>query len=316
MSDEAAPLAVTVCTVLRHAEDLDRFLEALQQQSMPASAFDVVVADATPAGAPAPAPGSHRYEIHLVRVAPGTTPGAALNAAWKAAKRPAVGFLAVDAVPDATWVEYLSRTLHRGRRLVTGRWEPTLDTLSRAGALQFRLWSSARDAPLVSVDQLGCHREDLDSAGGFDEQDDDPYRCALDLAVRLVEAGVDPTFNRWLVCRYDLEPVDLRQMIATRAVGADAVRLLASSPGARGRLLTGGVFPGRAQPAALLALFGLIFMVRDRRAVILVAPWWHQRTCVKPLAAGPRRRRVVLPGVFAFDVLDAALGLKARLSKN
>lgn len=316
MAVVAVPHEVTVCTVVRGEENLPRWLDALDQQSLPTPGFDVVIVDATAAGLQAEPAGTRRFETTVVRVDKDSTHGAALNAGWQAARGSGVGFLSADVVPAETWVEATARDLHRGRHLVSGWWQPTEATLGCAGTLSYRLWSVAREVPLASTEQLGCRRSDLAAVGGFDEELTDAVECDLDLAIRLVESGVDPVFDRWLICHYDIEPVSLSEMVAARPVGADAVRTLARRPMARNRFLRGGVVRGRAQPFALLALTGLLLMAKDRRAVLLIAPWWHERTCETPLTGGPRRKLVVLPGVLAFDLYDALLGLKARFRSS
>lgn len=313
MFAEAVPHDVTVCTVVRGDEALDRFLDALDEQSLPVPGFDLVVVDATPGGSLPMAERPRRFETQVVRVDPDVSHGAALNAGWRAARGAGIGFLSADVVPNPIWLEYLVRSLRRGRHLVTGHWLPTEQSLPNTGALSFRLWAPPHDARLVSTEQMACRRADLEAVGGFDESLDGAA-CDMDLAIRLVESGVDPTTSRWLQCMYDVEPVDLRAMVAARRAGADAVRMLAERPGARARLLAAGVIRRGAQPRALLALAGLLLMPKDRRAALLVLPWYHERTCVAPRAGGPRRKRFVLPGVFGFDLYDAAIALMARLS--
>lgn len=313
MLAEVIPHEVTVCTVVRGREPVERLLAALDVQSLPAPGFDLVIGDATPSGAWMGRELSYRYAVKIIRVDPGATHGAQMNACWRAAKSDAIAFLSPEVVPDVMWLWFLMRNIRRGRRLVTGRWLPTGPTLARAGALSHQLWAVQREAVLVSSEQLGCRRADLDEAGGFDENIDDPARCDLDLAIRLVEHGAEPFFERRMLCEYDLEPVSLSAMLAARQAGAEAVRQLADRPVARGALLSAGVLPGGVQPRVLLAAAGLLLMVKDRRAALLVWPWWHTRTCVVPHAGGPRRKRYVLPGVFAFDLFDAVTGLAARI---
>lgn len=316
MYSEAVPHEVTVVTVVRGDEALTRFLAALNEQSLPVPGYDLVIVDATRAGLSGIADVPRRFETQVVRVDPGVSHGAALNAGWHVARGAGVAFLSPDVVPVATWVEYFARSLRRGRRLISGRWLPTDASLPQAGPMSFRLWAVAREARLVASDQMGCRRADLEAVGGFDEDLIDPVICDTDVGIRLVESGVDPFFDSWLACNYDIEPVGLSTMIAARAAGADAVRMLADRPGARARLLSAGVIRRGAQPRVLLALVGLLLMRKDRRTVLLVAPWWHLRTCVAPLAAGRRRRRFVLAGAFGFDMYDAVTNLIARLSSS
>ncbi|HVY09123.1 MAG TPA: glycosyltransferase [Mycobacteriales bacterium] len=313
MLAEIAPHEVTVCTVVRGGDPVERLLAALDEQSLPAARFDVVVVDATPSGDWTGRELSYRYRAQVVRVDPESTPGAALNAALRIARGEAVAFLGADVVPSVLWLADFGRAVRRGRRLVSGRWLPTDSSMALAGPLSYRLWAVERETHLVTTDQLGCRRADLERSCGFDESIADPRECDLDLALRLVDAGVEPYFDNRLVCSYDVTEASLAQMVAARRDGAASVEALAGRPQARARLLAGGLIRPGAQPQALLALAGLLLMARDRRAALLVVPWWHHRTCVAPHAGGKRRRRFVLPGVLGFDLYDAVAGLVARV---
>jgi hypothetical protein len=80
-------------------------------------------------------------------------------------------------------------------------------------------------------------------------------------------------------------------------------------------MLIAGLWQVREAEAALAAV-GLLLAVKDRRYAALAAPWVHERTCRTPRAGGSRRRWIVLPGVLAFDVLDAVLAVAQRFDPN
>jgi hypothetical protein len=71
----------------------------------------------------------------------------------------------------------------------------------------------------------------------------------------------------------------------------------------------------RRHVEALLLVAGIVAAVvrRDRRALLLVLPWVHERTDLTPQAGGYRRKWIVLPGALAVDLHDAAAGLALRL---
>src|SRR5437660_12450031 len=93
------PLELTVCTVARTADaPVARWLDALAHQSAPSGSYDVVIVDATAEGSIS-VPGAGALPVRVVRVAAEASHGDALNAGWRAATAPGVGFLAVDFVP-------------------------------------------------------------------------------------------------------------------------------------------------------------------------------------------------------------------------
>lgn len=308
------PHALTVVTVASAANDrLTRLLDALEDQTAPRGSFDVVVVDATPDGAFAAAGQDRELAVRVVRADPGASRAEALNVGWRAADTAMIGFLDVDLVPARAWVGAMEMALQRGRRLVTGKFAPDPDTLTNAGVLSHRLWASPRRLQLVSSRNIGCLRRDLEAVGGFDPTVA-PTSVDVDLAARLVDSGVDLYGARHVVAYETIDETPLATLAAGRfAHGAEEMETLAEHPRARARLLLGGVFWHRRHAEALLAAAGGLLALRDRRALLLAAPWIHERTCVTPGTGGPRRKWLILPGVFAFDLYDAVVTTSTRL---
>ena len=307
------PLELSVCTVARCADDpVPRLVAALATQSAPPGSFELVLVDATPDATWSQTGDGTHVPVRIVRASSDVSHADALNAAWQAAAAPAIGFLGVGLEPARTWVESMTRALSRGRRLVTASVQPNPDTIDRAGRLSHRLWASRHELPLVTSEQLGCRRTDLERIGGF-AADVEPLACDVDLAARLVDDGVDHFLARHVVAFHDVDETDLSTMLAERGAVHTTLDTLASYPRARARLLVGGVFWHRRNVEVLLAAAGAIAAVRDRRALLLAAPWVHERTCLAPRTGGPRRKWFILPGVFAFDLYDAVTTTSARL---
>jgi hypothetical protein len=309
---------VTACTVVRDDDDpVAQWAGAFLEQSLPRAAYDLVVVDATPSGAVSAALEeiARDLRVEVVRIPAGTSHGAACNIAWQRATAPRVGFLSVTAIASDNWVERVALALQRGRRVVTGRWTPATASLTSAGPGSYRLWATPREAVPASTEQLAFNRKDLADVGGFNELIVEPDLCDTDVVARLVEAGVDFSFAQRVMATEDVGSTDMSSMLAARRRAVPVRRLLRERPQTRGRMLIAGLWQVREAEAALAAV-GLLLAVKDRRYAALAAPWVHERTCRTPRAGGSRRRWIVLPGVLAFDVLDAVLAVAQRFDPN
>jgi hypothetical protein len=303
---------LTVCVVVRDADaPVARLLDALGDQASLPGSFDVVIVDATPGGLQLES--RKRPPVTVVRADASGTRAELHDAAWQAATAPGVVFLAPDLVPAHMWTEGMIRGLRRGRHVVSGSWQPNPDSLHRAGQASYRLWFSPREARLVTADQLGVLRTDLESVGGFVDDLDD-QRADVELVARLVDAGVDPVWARHAVVYTDVVEQTVADMMASSEHAASTVTVLDEHPRARARMLLGGVLWHRRQVEVLLALAGLVGGLRNRRALLLAAPWVHDRTCMAPATGGKRRKWFVLPGVFAADVFHLMTTTRSRLA--
>lgn len=303
---------VTLCVILRSLSDpLARLFEGLTEQSARRTSYDLVVVDASADGIEVEVD-DRLPSVTVVRADPSLPRTALLNIAWQHARGRGVAFLDVSLVPAPGWVQAMTRALRRGRRLVTGRVEPQPSSLDRAGPLSYRLWSTPHEVALLPSEAFACLRTDLASVGGWDESIADPDLCDTDLAVRLADSGVDPFWARHAVAFYDVDAHGLPQMLAARRRVEPMLDLLAEHPRARARLLVGGVLWHRRQLEVLLAVTGVALAARDRRSLLLAAPWLHERLCLHPATGGPRRKLLVLPGVFAFDAIDTATTTMSR----
>ena len=303
---------LTACIVVREPDaPVARALDALRDQSALPGSFDVVVVDATPGGLVLE--GADQPPVTVIRADHTASRAELHDAAWRAATAAGVAFLAADLVPAPNWADAMIRGLRRGRRVVSGSWQPNPDSVHRAGTASYRLWFSPREAALATADQLACLRADLERVGGFVDDPDD-QRADIELVARLVDAGADPMWARHAVAYTDVVEQTVPEMLAASRRSASAVTVLDEHPRARARMMPGGLLWHRRQVEILLALAGIAGAVRDRRALLLVAPWVHDRTCMAPATGGRRRKWFVLPGVFAADVLHLTTTTWSRLA--
>jgi hypothetical protein len=310
------PHELTVCVVVQDDAPVARALAALEDQSALPGSFDIVIVDATAHGLQLEPEGSVR--VSVVRADHDATRAELHDIAWRAATAPGVAFLAPQLVPAANWTDAMIRGLRRGRRAISGSWQPNPDSVHNAGTASYRLWFSPREAALVTADQFACLRADLERVGGFAAAvlDDgaDEQRADIELVARLVDTGVDPFWARHAVAYTDVIEQSVADMVAASRRSASAVTVLDEHPRARARMMPGGVLWHRRQVEVLLALAGLVGGLRHRRALLLAAPWVHDRTCMAPATGGKRRKWLVLPGVLAADVFHLMTTTRSRLA--
>jgi hypothetical protein len=312
MPTEPEPHDLTVCVVAADDDEhLPRMIDALRRQNTAGDVFDVVVVDASADGRWARLATEEAPAVRVERLATDASRADRLNAAWQAATGTGVAFLAPSLTPSPLWVEAISRALQRGRRLVHASLLPSTETVGQSGPLSYRLWGNRHELPIVTAAHMACLRADLAQVRGWDPVVPDDL-ADIDLAARLVDAGVDRHWARHAVAFFDVEPVDLADMVRARAGGLSALPVLNERPRAKARLLFGGVFFHRRNAEAMLLLAAAALAPKDRRALLLAAPWLHERLCLTPPAGGRRRRWFVLPGVLAFDIYDVLLTTAGR----
>jgi hypothetical protein len=300
----APPL--TVCVVCEDRPvDLAPLVAGLTNQNQGRGSFELVVVSAARVDLP-----SHELTVRVVDAAPGLSYGALHNLAWRSAASDKIAFLAPDLVPAPNWVAGMTSGLARGRRIVTGGWLPAAEAVRAGAPVRSSLWWSPRTLPVVTAQQLGCLRQDLEIIDGFDETEADPFVCDTLLAVRLSDAGADLYWARHAVAYHDVvETVPAHYTDSVRRMS----KVLADHPRARARLLQGGILWHRRQTELLALILGLVLAPRDRRALLLVVPWVHERTFLTPLVGGARRKWAVLPGVLVRDLEEAWLTTSERL---
>jgi glycosyltransferase involved in cell wall biosynthesis len=186
--DPQPRISVVVPTYRRH-DLLERCLAALVEQTFPAEAFEVIVADDAASAA------TERLvrewtlrsggRIRYLAVQHGHGPAAARNAGWRAARAELIAFTDDDCVPDAKWLieGYRAFADSAGTDAAWGRIvmplppEPT-DYERDAAGLERSEFVTAN---------CFCRRDALVEAGGFDEQFTAAWREDADLYFSLLE---------------------------------------------------------------------------------------------------------------------------------
>ena len=194
----ALDVAVVIATY-RRPDLLTRCLDALCDQTLDATRYEVVVAD-DDAGNPgaertlaivAVRAAAHRARpasAPLVRVVPVTAtqgPAGARNAGWRASDARVIAFTDDDTIPDRAWLEEGLRYLATGYDAFGGAIRMPLPD---------RPTDYERDAAGLSTAEFAtanCFvaRSALEQVGGFDERFTSAWREDSDLHFALMEAG-------------------------------------------------------------------------------------------------------------------------------
>lgn len=144
---------------------LRRCLAALERQSLPREAYEVIVSDDT--------------ELR-------SGPAAARNRGWRRSRAPIVAFTDDDTVPEPRWLEEGVAAIGRGADAVVGR---TLMPISGTPTDYERNESGLERAEFITANCF-LRRGVLERLGGFDESFRIPWREDSDLHFRLLEGGL------------------------------------------------------------------------------------------------------------------------------
>jgi GT2 family glycosyltransferase len=302
---EPPPVCVVVATH-RRPHLLARLFGALGQQTVPASAFEVVVVDDASGDETPAVVGRLRehapYPVTLLSMPVNLGPAAARNAGWRATDASVIAFIDDDCVPAPDWLEAGSRQMSAGADVVAGRTRPDPAQRHRLGP--FTRTIDSEDGRFVQGCNVFYRRRALTTLGGFDER----LRTGedTDLALRAREQGscvrVAPDVN---VC-HDVRPRSFRASVRETLRWVDIPYLVRRHPQATRGMFHGSIWWKRSHPPTALALVGLATSAALRKPwpLLAFAPWLRQRLVTAPAAADVGDRVRTLPGVFVIDALE------------
>jgi glycosyltransferase involved in cell wall biosynthesis len=163
-------ISVVVPTYGR-ARSLPALIAAFEAQTLPATDFELVVADdASPDETPAvldDLAARARITLKIVRNARNGGPASARNLGWRATEAPLVAFSDDDCVPSPQWLEAGLAAFENGAHaIVQGRTLPDPGVPEKAWAKTLRI---ERFSNLYESCNIFYRREVLEAAGGFDE---------------------------------------------------------------------------------------------------------------------------------------------------
>jgi len=171
---------------------LDRCLDALTRQTLPAGAYEVIIVDDEP----------NHNTLHLVAGWRARTvergprlvylansgqhgPAAARNLGWRAAQAPIVAFTDDDTVPATTWLAQGLAAFDDGVDVLCGRIEMPLPR----HPTDYQRATRQRESAEFAACNCFCRKSILERLEGFDERFTEPCREDSDLHFRLLGIG-------------------------------------------------------------------------------------------------------------------------------
>lgn len=183
-------VSVVVPTYVR-PDLLQRCLEALQNQTLSFSEYEIIVCDDGPSVQAANvvrqalARRPDGPAIHYIEVTETQGPAAARNRGWQRARAPVVAFTDDDTVPDPHWLEAGLEAMNAGVDAVTGR--ITVPLPRKPSDIELDAAGLAR-AEFVTANCF-VRRDVLQALDGFDERFGMAWREDSDLHFRLLKGG-------------------------------------------------------------------------------------------------------------------------------
>ena len=297
-------VAVCVSTHGR-ANLLPRLVAALEAQTLPAGAFEVILVD----------DGSvddtwktieaivALDDLDIVAARRPTSGGPAIgrNMAWRMASAPVIAFTDDDCQPDPGWLRAGLDAIEHAP-IVTGRTIPDPAQEGRRGPFSRTLLNES--VGFVPTANAFYRRADLETADGFDERFPTPGGEDTDLAWRLADEGRVIAYADTAIVRHDISASSLRPALRTAWRWHGLPRVMALHPLRVKAAIHHKVFWKPSHPPTILALVGLCLALRWRVGLAFVLPWLRYRWSVAPLSGSRRERAASLPGAFAIDVTE------------
>lgn len=184
------PRVSVVIPTYRRNDLLANCLASLGKQSLPADAFEVIVADnageAATRALVEDLAGKGGMTLSYVDASHHRGPAAARNAGWRIARGAIIAFTDDDCLPDPQWLAAGLAAMATGADAASGRVVMPLPE---------RPTDYERDAAGLTTAQFVtancfCRRDALESVGGFDERFTAAWREDSDLQFSLLEQGL------------------------------------------------------------------------------------------------------------------------------
>jgi glycosyltransferase involved in cell wall biosynthesis len=244
LTDPRPELSVIVATRNRAAR-LERLLASLRRQTLPRSAFEVIVVDdastdETPALLAQEAD-RDALALRVITRSKSGGPGNARNDALKIARGLLIAFTDDDCEPEPTWLEAgLRRHREQPAAVIQGRTDPHPSELGRAGPF-FRTVSVQSLGPQYQTCNIFYPRDLLVLLGGFD-----PAFAATgedtDLAWRAIASGAPTVFADDARVFHAVTSLGALGYLRSAGRWSDSVQLFERHPELRRRQLYRGVF--------------------------------------------------------------------------
>ena len=313
-------MAVVVPTYNR-IDLVGQTIDALAAQTYPADRVEVsVVDDASTDGTVAALEErstSTPWPLRVLRHTENRSAAEARNTGLAATTSEVVAFTDSDCRPEATWLEALVAGLDDGVDMVQGRTAPrsrptgqaavalhsgchpstacTRRATSRTGATCWTVSAPARSGPTWHA---RCWRS---WATGWVASASERTPSSRGVRKR---AGAVSRFATQAVVRHEVFAPDPNYLVRRATLAACFPLLVRRVPELRDAFLWRRWFVGRHRVLVLAAVAGAVLTPIDRRAALLVAPWFVDR--VRPMRGGWKGRVRALPVVATCDLVETA----------
>lgn len=308
---------VTVCISTRNRSHLlPRVLGQLEQQTLPKPDFEVVIVDngsTDDTWEVLQALQQHTsVELRIHRNPPGKGPAAGRNRAWRDGRGELCAFTDDDCTPTPTWLEHAVAAVATRKVVAAGRvdWPPSDNP--RIGPFTRYVKATENLAMWGATANFVAHRSDLEAVGGFDEGFLNVAGEDTDLLFRILETGVDFAYLDDAVVYHPVEQAGPRGLIRDGQRWVDIPAIFAKHPQARD-LLHRRLFWKVSHERLILALLGLAGIRLSPKAVLLILPWLHERTCRAPIAETVAERVVTLPAALVLDMSELIVMLRGSV---
>jgi GT2 family glycosyltransferase len=304
------PAVSVVIPTHGRAARLEPLVAALEAQSLPKDEFEVfIVDDASPDRTVEVLESLARQtslRLQVLRHSECRGPAAARNLGWHSARAPVVAFTDDDCIPDPDWLRAGLAAQDGEPRIVVGRTAPPPDQIERA-AEPFSRVMQVDSVRFFETCNIFYRRADLDAAGGFDERFRRPSGEDIDLALGVLQSGIEAVFAGEALVHHDVRPGSFRDTLSETRRWTDLPLVFRGRRYARSGLTHRLVFWKPTHPPTILAATAILMGLRYRPALLLALPWLHQRLVRSPVCADPIRKVTRLPGAFAIDVCEVAV---------
>jgi glycosyltransferase involved in cell wall biosynthesis len=308
---ESGPVVSVVVATHNRAERLERMLEGLRAQTLPAGRFEAIVvddgsSDSTPAVLRRELAGT-TLNLTVLRHEQGRGPAAARNSGWRAARAPVVAFTDDDCVPAADWLE---RLLGRadGDTIVKGRTVPEPGEAHLLGPYS-KTVQITHSSPHYETCNIAYPRAVLERIGGFDESYPSPAGEDSDLGCRAVAAGGRALFAPEALVHHAVFERGPLGAFKDALLATEGVQPYKRNPALRSHL-AGRVFYNRSHPMLLQAALALWLARRRPAALALCLPYAHNLRARCRANRGSARH---VPFFVAFDALQIAATIRGAI---
>jgi glycosyltransferase involved in cell wall biosynthesis len=283
-------MSVEVAVVIpthNRSERLAGLLRAIEQQTLKADQFEVIVVDdcSTDSAADELKRLGAETVLHLrfLQTPRNMGPAAARNLGWRAADAPYIAFLDDDCTPSRTWLESGLNALASDSRLGVVQGATVAPSPFSPGDFGDHFVWRVIDGPTPYFEACNIfyRKQALEETGGFDE---DIAWWGEDVAAgwNVVEAGWRRGFAAAAIAEHPVERRGWRWHIDAGLLDTNFIRLARRYPGFRTEAFWRPWAYRKEDAAFVLGLLGLLVGVRWRPGLAAVLPYcWLRRPSIR-----------------------------------